>query len=50
MTVKLYDYPLSGNYFKVRQMLARTHPGGLFTPAKGAIAHTLISTWVENGI
>ncbi|MBN9243100.1 MAG: NAD(+) diphosphatase [Mesorhizobium sp.] len=35
---------------EVRQMLARTHPGGLFTPAKGAIAHTLISTWVENGI
>ncbi|THF56294.1 NAD(+) diphosphatase [Ollibium composti] len=35
---------------EVRQMLAREHPGGLITPAKGAIAHTLIRAWVENGI
>lgn len=34
---------------EVRQMLARTHPGGLITPARGAIAHTLISAWVESG-
>jgi len=34
---------------EVRLMLARAHPGGLTTPPKGAIAHTLISTWVENG-
>jgi NAD+ diphosphatase len=33
---------------EVRQMLDRTHPGGLFTPARGAIAHTLIRTWVES--
>ena len=33
---------------EVRQMLDRTHPGGLITPAKGAIAHTLIRAWVES--
>jgi NAD+ diphosphatase len=32
---------------EVRQMLARTHPQGLVTPPKGAIAHALISTWAE---
>lgn len=35
---------------EVRQMLAREHPKGLFTPPKRSIAHTLIHAWVENGI
>jgi len=34
---------------EVRRMLAREHPDGLVTPPKGAIAHTLIRTWVESG-
>jgi NAD+ diphosphatase len=34
---------------EVRQMLERTHPDGLTTPPKGAIAHELIRTWVETG-
>jgi len=34
---------------EVRQMLEREHPGGLTTPPAGAIAHTLIRAWVENG-
>ena len=34
---------------EVRQMLERDHPAGLATPPKGAIAHTLIRAWVENG-
>jgi NAD+ diphosphatase len=29
--------------------LAGTHPDGIFTPPKGAIAHTLIRAWAENG-
>ena len=35
---------------EVRQMLERTHPEELTTPPAGAIAHTLIRTWVENGL
>ena len=34
---------------EVRQMLDRTHPAGLTTPAAGAIAHQLIRAWVEAG-
>lgn len=34
---------------EVRAMLERTHPGGLVTPPKDAIAHHLIRSWVENG-
>jgi NAD+ diphosphatase len=34
---------------EVLQMLERTHPEGLTTPPKGAIAHTLIRAWVESG-
>ena len=35
---------------EVRRMLERTHPEGLTTPPQGAIAHTLIRAWVENGL
>jgi NAD+ diphosphatase len=34
---------------EVRQMLERTHPGGLITPPKSSIAHELLRAWVENG-
>ncbi|RWH04226.1 NAD(+) diphosphatase [Mesorhizobium sp.] len=33
---------------EVRSMLERTHPGGLITPPKGAIAHHLIRAWVDS--
>jgi NAD+ diphosphatase len=33
---------------EVRQMLEHTHPAGLMTPPKGAIAHHLIRAWVES--
>jgi NAD+ diphosphatase len=33
----------------VRRMLDRTHPDGLMTPPKGAIAHHLIRAWVDAG-
>jgi NAD+ diphosphatase len=33
---------------EVRQMLERTHPGGLVTPPGGAIAHHLIRAWVDS--
>ena len=32
----------------VRRMLERTHPEGLVTPPKGAIAHALIRAWVDD--
>jgi NAD+ diphosphatase len=34
---------------EVRQMLERTHPGGLITPPKSSIAHELLRAWVEHG-
>ena len=33
---------------EVLSMLAREHPGNLFTPPKGAIAHHLIRAWTES--
>jgi NAD+ diphosphatase len=33
---------------EVRSMLAKEHPGNLFTPPKGAIAHHLIHAWVDS--
>lgn len=33
---------------EVRSMLTREHPGNLFTPPKGAIAHHLIRAWSES--
>ncbi|UDL92354.1 NAD(+) diphosphatase [Mesorhizobium sp. PAMC28654] len=33
---------------EVRLMLAKEHPGNLFTPPKGAIAHHLIRAWVDS--
>ncbi|MEO5758098.1 MAG: NAD(+) diphosphatase [Mesorhizobium sp.] len=32
----------------VRSMLAKEHPGNLFTPPKGAIAYHLIRAWVDS--
>jgi NAD+ diphosphatase len=33
---------------EVLAVLAGTHPDGIFTPPRGAIAHTLIRTWAES--
>lgn len=33
---------------EVRRMLVKEHPGDLFTPPKGAIAHHLIRAWVDS--
>ena len=33
---------------EVLAILAGTHPGGVFVPPRGAIAHKLIRTWAES--